>query len=138
MPPEIQTFPELIRWIIDTHHHGVALDFARRMKLSSAAPLFWLTGTNGPSRENIQKLCDVYGLDYWDVLGLVIGKRPPRSAGSGSAALPEQRATGTMDSVSPPPLLPRKRRRSPHARHNADTLPLIGRLWARRWGLRAA
>jgi len=88
--PKVKTFPQLIRWIADQYHDGAVLPIATRVGVSPALVGLWSRGqTAEPRVSNLQRLAEVYQLDFIWLLGLVHGKRlAPIAGGSGATAMP--------------------------------------------------
>jgi transcriptional regulator with XRE-family HTH domain len=81
MPPEVKNFRELVAWICREHHKGVWLDMARRLQVSSGLIYQWRDGlVKRPSEEYIDRICKAYRLDYWKVVGVITGRKPPSVA----------------------------------------------------------
>jgi Cro/C1-type helix-turn-helix DNA-binding protein len=81
MPPDIKNFRELVAWLVREHHHGVWYEMAKKLQVSSGLVYQWRDGTvKRPSDENIDAICKAYRLDYWKLMGIITGRKPPSAA----------------------------------------------------------
>lgn len=86
IPAGVATFQDLARWLIDTRHDGEPYGMAKALKTSAGLPYQWRDGlVKTPKRETIERLCEVYGLDFWEVYKLTIG--PPTRRRRGAAVV---------------------------------------------------
>jgi transcriptional regulator with XRE-family HTH domain len=77
IPSRVQTFPELIRWLVKGHHDGVVVQLCRRIGISSALGQQWVSGlVRNPQIDSLTRLADAYDLDFDDVRRLVTRPRP--------------------------------------------------------------
>jgi hypothetical protein len=132
IPPGVMTFADLVTWLVKQHHHGSYYQMAVRLKVSSGLPYQWRDEVvREPSKPIIQRLCDAYGLEYWEVKDVASGRfaattaKLPlavplagRRSSRGAYPLVElnsatrsRRSTSTR--VAAPPRTPPKRRRTP-------------------------
>ena len=101
--PKVKTFPQLIRWLADEYHEGAVLPIANKVGVSPALVGLWSRGqTAEPRALNLQRLAEVYNLDFLWVLGLVHGKRllPIGGGSDHPAAPPVNPAVGMLDTLS--------------------------------------
>jgi len=70
MDPSVKDIPSLIRWLADKHHGGAASAMSKALGVSVSTPSFWRRGVVTPRLENLERICEVYGLKFEDVRAL--------------------------------------------------------------------
>lgn len=108
LPAGVTSFPELVQWIADHHHHGIPFHIAHRLGTSPGTPYLWISGlVKIPERRSIEGLCKEYGLDFWEVWDLVQGRpgqiptqEPAKKLGSKA---PPRRGRGIMSTPTTKP-----------------------------------
>ena len=109
LPPNVTTFPQLIRWIADEYHDGAVWRIAPQIRVSVPLVNHWVHGVvRSPQTTNLIALADRYGLDFTEIVRL----------------LPVRPISGGSDGIATRALAAAR-----------DTLPLIGRSLRalRRW-----
>jgi transcriptional regulator with XRE-family HTH domain len=75
IPPDIDNFPSLIRWLIRTQD-GSAYGMAKRLGVSTSLINQWLSGkTVSPHIRQIGNFCKTYKMEFDDVQAFIAGEK---------------------------------------------------------------
>src|SRR3990167_6672019 len=84
--PNVESFTELVQWIVKTHHADVVLSMATKTGVSQAMLNRWYHGqAKHPTLETIVKVCSAYDFDPRDVMGMLTGATTKKRPGTRAA-----------------------------------------------------
>lgn len=59
---------KFIEWQAELQQRKTMEEFAKHLKVSRSLLSYWMNGTREPSRENVDKLANVFGAEIYDIM----------------------------------------------------------------------